>query len=298
MRNVQYSRRPGFTLIEVLVITGLVFIAVSLATPAIQRARQQSRATTCQNNLKMIGLALHNYHDTYFSLPAAWYARFPQADSPSWMGWQTSLLPFTEQAPLYQAIYDRGQGRSVPEWPANPSLAQTAIPGYLCPMDTTGPQNPFRGGFGASSYSGNFGPDLLPRWYESSAELFWPGAIAAPTSTNGIFCVNSNTNFRDITDGLSNTAIVSERAARSGAGLWIGVRSNRGDNDAITDMNFLSGINKSYAGFSSRHEGAVTILICDGSVRLILDTIDSKADSTGTLQRLSDRRDGQVIGEF
>ncbi len=297
MRNLQYSRRPGFTLIEVLVVAGLVFIAVSLAAPAIQRARQQSRATTCKNNLKMIGLALHNYHDTYNGLPGAWYARFPQADSPSWMGWQTSILPFVEHAALYQQIYTRDHS-TVPEWPDNAKLSQTELPAYLCPMDTTGPQNSFRDGFGTSNYSGNFGPDLLPRWYESSAEQFWPGAVATPTKTNGIFCVNSNTNFRDITDGTSNTAMVSERSARSGAGLWIGVRSNRSDNDAVTDMNFLSALNKSYAGFSSRHERAVNILICDGSVRLIREDIDSKADGTGTLQRLSDRRDGHVIGEF
>lgn len=296
MRNLQFSRRPGFTLIEVLVVAGLVFIAVSLATPAIQRARQQSRATTCKNNLKMIGLALHNYHDVYNGFPGAWYARFPQADSPRWMGWQTSLLPYVEHAGLYNQISETG--RTVPEWPDDGKLARTAIPEYLCPMDTTGPQNPFRDGFGTANYSGNFGPDLLPRWYESSAEQFWPGAVSTPTKTNGIFCVNSITRFRDIIDGTSNTAMVSERSARSGAGLWIGVRSNRSDNDAITDMNSLSGINKSYAGFSSRHEGAVNILICDGSVRLIREDIDSKADGTGTLQRLSDRRDGQVIGEF
>lgn len=294
MRILMRNRR-AFSLVELLVMMAVTMIAAALALPAIQQARQAARQESCKNNLKQLGLALHNYHDVYNCFVPAWCARFSEADSPAWTGWQAALLPYVEQAPLYNQMY---QDNNAPEWPAGGKVEKTVLPVYLCPMDSTGGVNPFRGGFGTSNYSGNFGPELLPRWYESSAEEFWPGAVATPQDSTGIFRHNDCTHIRDITDGTSNTVMVSERSAMSGAGIWMGVRSNRHENDAITDMNFLSGLNKSWSGFSGRHEGNVNLLICDGSVRLIREDVDSRADGNGILQLLSSKSDGQVVGEF
>jgi prepilin-type processing-associated H-X9-DG protein len=78
----------------------------------------------------------------------------------------------------------------------------------------------------------------------------------------------------------------------------MGVRSNRHENDVISDMNHLSGVNKSWAGLSGRHDGKVNLLLCDGAVRLVNQDINSRADGMGVLQLLSSTDDGQVIGDF
>lgn len=290
-----HKNRPAFTIVELMVVLAIVMIALSLAMPAIQRARQFAREVSCKNNLQQLGLAMHNYHDVYSLYPPAWCARFSDADSPGWLGWQWRLLPFVEQANLYSQVHN---GLNVPEWMDKPEFAKTVLPIYLCPMDSTGGKNPFRGGFGTSNYSGNFGPELLPRWYESSAEEFWPGAVPTPKDSTGIFRHNLCTRLADITDGISNTGMISERSATSGAGIWIGVRSNRHENDVVTDMNHMSGLNKSWSGFSGRHDGSLNILLCDGAVRLVRDNIDSRPDGTGLLQRLSSKSDGNVVGDF
>lgn len=302
MRSAVVTRSRGFSLTELLVVAAVIAVVLALALPGIQQSRQLARREDCKNNLKQLGLALHNYHDVYNTFPPGWCARYVEPDSPSWVGWQAALLPYIEQAPLYQQIY---QGSKLPEWPAaadrtaaGRDAARVSLKVYQCPQDSTGGTNPFREEFGTSNYSGNFGPELLPRWYESGAEKSWPGGVATPKKSSGIFSVNSSIGIRFITDGTSNTVMVSERSALSGAGLWMGVRSNRNENDAVTDMNHLSGLNKSFAGFSGRHDGRINLLICDGSVRLVVDSIDSRADGTGTLQKLSCRNDGQVVGEF
>jgi type II secretory pathway pseudopilin PulG len=190
--SIHSRRRRAFSLVELLVILAVMMIAVSLTLPAILRARQAAREESCRNNLKQLGLALHNYHDVYGVFAPAWCARFSEADSPAWMGWQAALLPFVEQAALYNLMY---QDKNAPEWPAGGKIERTAISVYQCPMDSTGGVNPFRGGFGTSNYSGNFGPELLPRWFESSAEEFWPGAVASPQNSTGSFAITAAQEF-------------------------------------------------------------------------------------------------------
>lgn len=299
-------RKRAFTLIELLVISSATVLLVAVAMPGILQARQRAREENCKNNLKQLGLAMHNYHDVYNSFPPAWCARHTNADSQSWYGWQCALLPYIEQANLYSQI-----NFHTPEWTTLPPKLQVQGRGksteaeiprmeiafYLCPQDSTGGTNPFCDGYGTSNYSGNFGSELLPRWYESGSEQFWPGGVPTPTKGNGIMSVNSKIGIRDITDGTSNTVMISERSALSGAGLWVGVRSNRHENDVMTDMNHLSGLNKSFAGFSGRHDGKVNMCICDGSVRLVNEEIDSSLEG-GVLQALGTRAGGEVLGEF
>lgn len=282
-----------------------------LAAPALQSAREAARRTQCSNNLKQIGLACHNYHDTYMSFPAAWYARYHEADSVSWTGWQTPLLPYMEQAPIYDMIRDSQQDGRVcrsPEWPQDKALAEIVIPGYRCPADTTNPKNEFRGEFGTSNYSANAGISPFPRIYAGLAEEYWPGGMEAPTDparsgdpiSSGIFYVNGRIRFADIIDGTSNTLMVTERCAISGAGIWMGVRSNRMDNDVVTEFSHLSRINKSLTGASSFHKGGVHFVMCDGTVNFVSEDIQSgpRADRLQTLQALAGRRDGQFIDEF
>jgi prepilin-type processing-associated H-X9-DG protein len=293
----------GFTLIESLVIATTCSLLLTLALPGLLHARQQAVQQTCKNNLKQLGLALHNYHDVFNSFPPAWCIDHFDASSRAAFGWQASLLPYVDQAGLYNQInYHQPDwtietaasgGRSI----AGSVIAKTVLPVYLCPQDSTGGTNPFRDDYGTSNYSGNAGSELLPRWFESSAEQFWPGGANTPTVQNGIFVVNGKIGFRSITDGSSNTVMVSERSAYSGAGLWIGVRSNRHENDVMSDMNYITGVNKSWSGLSGRHNGALNMLLCDGSVRLVKEDIDSQPEG-GILQALSTRAGGEIVGEF
>ena len=306
MQSVFTTKKRAFTLIELLVIASTTALLLALAMPGILQARQRAREESCKNNMKQLGLAMHNYHDVFNTFPPAWCARHTNADSQSWYGWQCFLLPYLEQANLYTQI-----DFHAPEWTTSPpkvqmqgrgkvtdvELPRMEIPAYLCPQDSTGGTNPFRDGYGTSNYSGNFGTELLPRWYESGAEQFWPGGTPTPTKGNGIMSVNSKIAFRDITDGTSNTVMISERSALSGAGLWAGVRSNRHENDVMTDMHHLSGLNKSFAGFSGRHDGKVNMCICDGSVKLVNEDIDSSLEG-GVLQNLGTRNGGEVMGDF
>ncbi len=194
------SKNRGFTLIELLVVIAIIAILIALLLPAVQQAREAARRSTCKNNLKQIGLALHNYHDTHRVFPPG---------SISQHGWlsTTFILPFIDQAPLYQAIKPNG-----PIVLTNAIIlarVRTVLPAYLCPSSAdpdasknssaqvrvAGIQYPI----GLSNYLAIDGNGDLRCNYGLS-------------SFNGIFYQNSKTKIRDITDGTSNTVMFTERS--------------------------------------------------------------------------------------
>src|SRR5579871_2149683 len=142
------NRRNGFTLIELLVVIAIIAVLMALLLPAVQQARESARRSQCTNNLKQIGLALHNYHEVHNSFPPSYltYSNavmgFPGADSntapygdtgPGWAA-LAILLPYMEQSNLYNSI-----NQDVPCWdPTNARVAQTQIATYLCPSALNG----------------------------------------------------------------------------------------------------------------------------------------------------------------
>ncbi len=195
-------RQRGFTLVELLVVIAIIGVMVGLLLPAVQAAREAARRMSCSNNLKQLGLAMHNYHDTYNQLPAFVY-RNGQNDY--WRGYSafTQILPFIEQQPLHEQLkaasfnffhhWDQGQVEA---------LRRTRIAAFLCPSDIKFPG----GATGRENGTGcNYGVSF-------GTTIAWENF----TEQNGMFRGNNNTavraelNFSDITDGLSNTLMMSE----------------------------------------------------------------------------------------
>lgn len=330
MKSVQHRIR-GFTLIELMTIGAVSSVLVTLTVPAIQDMRQSAQRTVCQNNLKRLALAMHNYHDVYRSFPPAWVLAYRDASSHAAHGWQSSLLPYMDQATLYQKI-DRNKAPGPPD-----KMTSMALEVLQCPSAKSPAQNMLRGGYGNSNYSGNYGASPIPRWTSGRMEAWWPGAVetlrsqdaaliygdpprkeepktaangATPSAArrssfrsrsgsrggyrSGVFRWNSHVRIRDVIDGTSNTIMAGERSGVSGAGIWIGVQSNRYENDAVTDASFWSPINASLTGYSSQHGDGAYFSLIDGSVRFLNSSVESLPEG-GIFQHLADIGDREVI---
>ncbi|MCY2963770.1 MAG: DUF1559 domain-containing protein [Planctomycetota bacterium] len=293
-------KKRGFTLIELLTVLSIVAVALALAIPGVTRATQDARQTHCKNNLKMLGLALHNYHDTYVSFPPGWVSRSGEPGLGGRIGWQSSILPYVDQAPLYNQIDFRATSPIEADGKPNP-LFQTPIKDYRCTQDTTPNLNTLRGEFATSSYSGNYGPDPAPRLRGLRMSDSWPGAVESPSESRGIFARNSSMRLAKIVDGSSNTIMVGERGATSGSGIWAGVTDNGHEDDAVTDTSHRSRINTGSNSFSSRHQNmpGANFLLCDGSVRFVSAEINSQpGPEMGLFQRIGCINDGFEVGEF
>lgn len=301
MQRVSVPKR-GFTLIELMFVTAVVALMAALAPSALQQARESARQASCKNNLKQIGLAMHNYHDTFNTFPPGWNAHVSTPGNGPRVGWQTSILPYVDEFQLYEQIdFHSNLPAANAGAQAEKTWVQSELPIYRCPSDPTSPTNPMRGNYGTSNYSGNHGNLTLPRWTTGRTTVFWPGQVETPKDANGLLYWNSSVRFRSITDGGSNTLLVGERCVTSGAGIWPGVGSNNLENDAVTECSHASRLNRGLTSFSSPHPGIVQFVFCDGSVHSLNEDISSEPNTRGelgTLQRLANRHDGLVVGEY
>jgi len=280
--------RPAFTLVELLVVIAIIGILIALLLPAVQQAREAARRMQCQNNLKQMGLALHNYHDIFGGLPAAYY-RDPDYYNRGW-GWQSMILPQIEQNTLYDAMEV-----STEKIPRDPDqYTQTVLTAYRCPSDTGPDLNPERNDQGMSNYIAVQGADSVGGYRSSSDDLGDYG---------GFMFQVSFIKFRDATDGLSHSLMVGERCFVDKApekpwvgGQWVGVTYSAGyagvmrcvwDNDDYR----VNG--EATWAFASNHPGGAQFLLGDGAVDFLPETIDGT-----TLIRLGQRNDGEVIGQF
>ena len=208
--------RRGFTLIELLVVIAIIAILIGLLLPAVQKVREAAARMKCANNLKQIGLALHNYHDANRYFPPGYIdgnsnpASMPDRDvGPGW-GWAAFLLPYLEQVNLFNQIdFSRGIGSG-----SNAVAAQQPLTIFQCPSDPL-QQNftvwPTSVVAAHSNYVGCNG----------SMECF-ANAGGANVANNGVFYRNSRNNFASVADGLSATIFVGERAGNRSPSTWTG----------------------------------------------------------------------------
>lgn len=298
-----YSKRQGFTLVELLVVIAIIGVLIALLLPAVQQAREAARRSQCQNQLKQLGLALHNYHDTYRSLPYGYITSVPAGTDPgvSGLGWLRAILPYIEQGNLYDRWdYTKTYHHST----TNLLLIRETIPAYLCPSDS-----PTKTWNNVPNY--NYACNLGTTDRYRTDPLNGVQYFQAPFESFGKIH-----RFASITDGLSHTMLLAE------------VRQGQIDGDlrGLTWYGYHTGFNTHYApnslspdqlasGFCkntamepmgmpcvsgshifsarSRHPGGIQTVLGDGSVRFIPETIN-----IDTWRSLSGMNEGNVLGEY
>jgi prepilin-type N-terminal cleavage/methylation domain-containing protein len=134
------ATRSGFTLIELLVVIAIIAVLIALLLPAVQQAREAARRSQCKNNLKQLGLAMHNYHDTFGAFPPGWIAATrgvgPDVNGGlNGFGWGAMILPMMEQAPVYNQFRFELSINDTTGTPSNRSLIATSLPTFRCPSD-------------------------------------------------------------------------------------------------------------------------------------------------------------------
>lgn len=296
----------GFTLIELLVVIAIIAVLIALLLPAVQQAREAARRSQCKNNLKQLGIALHNYHDTFSTLPPGAIQVF-ETNAQNEATWISMILPYIDQAPLYnRANFSSCFGcvSSV----GNPSyeIVSPAIPGMACPSDPNSGQlasSVYRRG----NYAANTGIGAIH-------SLTTPDD---PARTSGPLTMNSRRNFRDFTDGTSNTVLVGELLNSTGTDFR-GVMHypegplythDRVPNTSIADEARTTCVTATrmpctgaYTAYNNRaivysvrsqHVGGAHVALADGTVRFISENI-----SLATWQALSTHKGGEVLGEF
>jgi len=293
----------GFTLIELLVVIAIIAILIALLLPAVQQAREAARRSSCKNNLKQIGLALHNYHDTHLTFPPGMIdASSGQNAGLAGWGWMVFLLPFVEETNLYQSLKVSSatldQHRNSTTETVTTAETRTPISGFMCPSDIGPSVNANRGGHAKTNYVGVYGSG----YSTSNASGGYLDTNSKSTRFNGMFAGNSNVRMRDLVDGSSNTFAVGEveNKNRQG-GVWIGHfgASRWGgvffDARIGTLINAMANTDPAWAKdnvFSSLHTGGAHFLKADGSVHFISENI-----SGITYENLSNRKDGNVVGD-
>lgn len=329
-----YLRRRGFTLIELLVVIAIIAVLIALLLPAVQQAREAARRSQCKNNLKQVGLALHNYHDTFSVFPASGYAVGPGA-SDSMTGTTTPaiakqantsgfvmLLPQLEQAPMFTnwsfndaaSLSYNGATHSASSVLGNPDvnaqISMKSMQVLTCPSDNGSPFYTGKDQYYAISLNN-------PGGYKSNYEFsvnyniyndphYWQCMLTP--YTRALFGFDTASGIRDVTDGTSNTAAMIEQTREKYNGrvggwsyrCWV----NIGVDLAWVKINgwdYAPGTGSNYQVGRLGQWASAGSLHTGGCHVLLADGavrfVSENIDTT-TRQRLATIGDGQPTGDF
>jgi prepilin-type N-terminal cleavage/methylation domain-containing protein/prepilin-type processing-associated H-X9-DG protein len=303
------TKQHAFTLVELLVVIAIIGILVALLLPAIQSAREAARRSQCINNLKQVGVGLHNYHDTYKELP-------PGNISCCWGTWQMAILPFIEEqqlADMYSWLpetvgfhdFDYAYyASSTAPLVKNREVVQSRIETLTCSSDTPQVNTEVISDAAITyhNYVANFGNTNHIGWNHlapsNPAHIKYLGSPFIGNDWDPHVPPEDITEFTEITDGLSKTLMVSETVQGQDGDLrgftWWGwsagfetfAAPNASDPDVLQQAQYCipvepnppcsgqSGGNQFKAAARSRHTGGVNAVMCDGSVQFVNDAID------------------------
>jgi prepilin-type N-terminal cleavage/methylation domain-containing protein/prepilin-type processing-associated H-X9-DG protein len=294
----------GFTLIELLVVIAIIAVLIGLLLPAVQKVREASLSTQCKNNLKQIGLALHNYHDASGVFPPGHWVVGPLGDGGNnctyYSNWAIYILPYVEQENLF-----RQYNNSVANWnAANTAVVQTYVSVYTCPSDRNfkkvsqpGSSPPLQSGnfqFMTGSYRGMSGRSAtgFDQWAGYPSEVIvnlnanagYRGLLHTDGPATGL----SGERATNVKDGLSNTLAVGERTTNTTisrttfwaytfnlytlSGAFPQSASLLNDYDACSAV--ASDVAQCKYGWGSNHPNFINFVFGDGSVRAIPTSID------------------------
>jgi prepilin-type N-terminal cleavage/methylation domain-containing protein/prepilin-type processing-associated H-X9-DG protein len=294
------AQRSAFTLIELLVVIAIIAVLIGLLLPAVQKVREAANRAACANNLKQLGLALHQYHDTYHTFPPG------QTDSPRKHVWGTILLPFLEQGPLSSQYHWEVHWYET----INQPVVTTLLKVFQCPS-----------GAGAKVFAENNRPASYP-WQAATSDYSACGnvdsALAAagfippvPPKPNGAWAVNFGFRIADITDGTTNTLMIGEITGRpkhyvtgykiapnqttdiygGGWADWDNGHQLHGSTpDGLSEPGPCPMNCTNAAEMYSFHPGGCNICFADGSVRFVRQTIN-----IAVMAALVTRAGGEVI---
>jgi prepilin-type N-terminal cleavage/methylation domain-containing protein len=320
MRGNLRRQPAGFTLIELLVVIAIIGVLIALLLPAVQKVREAANRTKCANNLKQIGLAVHNFHDTYTMLPAS-RIHYNNPKKLSWASWAVQIMPYIEQDNLYK-LWDL----TLSYYHQVPDEARTqTVKIYFCPSRRSPVDQSSSTSNGQDHYNSKFYPGALIDYAVCSGDRnsYSAGYLDDPTANgaiiqgnateltiNGIVTVptwRSRTSFASIIDGTSNTILAGEKhvAPDKYGHSTVDNAGYNGNWDAPRNIARVGGPEFPIAPdptykvgtsdddervFGSCHPGICQFVFCDGSVRSLPVSIP-----VSVYRLLCVRNDGQAI---
>ncbi|MGW8258229.1 MAG: DUF1559 family PulG-like putative transporter [Thermoguttaceae bacterium] len=297
------SHFSGFTLVELLVVIGIIGLLIALLFPAVQAARETGRKSQCANNLRQIGLAIHNYHTTKNKLPAGNFIKEagtcpnrPDVLTKDGANWLILILPYLEQQTLHEVYDFDAYNESLP----NKAVRESLVSVYICPSDAdndklmvpaAGPAavGYFEIPYMPGSYRAMSGRSDGKRFLDSEDCGAYPPPWRGPIHTAGAGGFREE-RFADILDGTANTLMVGESTTRTNRAwrtfwaysymffsLSAATPQERilwGDYDAAVAVGGTGKKEPCKRAWGSYHRGIINFLICDGSVRALSTSID------------------------